>query len=229
MALKLTNFRPSVIEIESPTCEQTPPSVCHVHEQVREEGCIATTLGRKYYPPGSVFVKRSLRLNEFRTGYRSLHVPHRGKVRLMSEDESVQFIQQHTDIPVPTMCCHFEDVGSYHLITEYIRGGSMSKLPEGQKAVVREELESQREAQDIEDPLKMRVIIDWEHVGFFPPRFDYPFYKQKNVALRQPSTVKSMTRSICLGFSIPKKASVARLRWTPNVKSVDRDRRPLLM
>jgi hypothetical protein len=86
-------------------------------KQIQEEGCIATTFERKYYHLGSVFIKRSLRPSEFRTGYRGLHVPRLGKERLMNEAESLQFIQQHTDIPVPTVYCHFEDDGAYYLIT----------------------------------------------------------------------------------------------------------------
>lgn len=110
---------------------------------VEEEGCIATTFERKYYHRGKFFIKRSLRPTEFRTGYRGLHVPRLGKERLMNEAESLQFIRQHTDIPVPTLCCHFEDDGAYYLITEYMEGVSMSELPEEEKAVVREELVSQ--------------------------------------------------------------------------------------
>ncbi|KAJ4319930.1 hypothetical protein N0V84_006113 [Fusarium piperis] len=113
-------------------------------KQIQEEGCIATTFERKYYHRESAFIKRSLRPNEFRTGYRGLHVPRLGKERIMNEAESLRFIKQHTDIPVPAVYCHFEDDGAYYLITEYIEGVSMSELPEGQKAVVHEELESQR-------------------------------------------------------------------------------------
>ncbi|KJZ72793.1 hypothetical protein HIM_07737 [Hirsutella minnesotensis 3608] len=198
-------------------------------KQIQEEGCIATTFERKYYQRGRAFVKRSLRPNEFRTGYRGLHVPRLGKERLINEAESLQFIQQHTDIPVPTVYCHFEDDGAYYLITEYIEGVSMSELPEEQKAIVREELESQRaklktlkscrlggpsgivippyrvlqrtetdhwclrpsnqdeyvfchndlSQQNVivnQDTLEIRAIIDWEYAGFFPPRFEYPFY-----------------------------------------------------
>ncbi|UNI20100.1 hypothetical protein JDV02_006224 [Purpureocillium takamizusanense] len=112
-------------------------------KEAQEEGCIATTFERKYYQRGSAFIKRSLRPNEFRTGYRGLHVPCLGKERLMNEGESLQFVRQHTDIPVPTVYCHFEDDGAYYLITEYIEGVSMSELSEAKKAVVYKELESQ--------------------------------------------------------------------------------------
>jgi aminoglycoside phosphotransferase (APT) family kinase protein len=200
-------------------------------KQAEEEGWIATTFERKYYHRERVFIKRSLRPHEYRTGFRGLHVPRLGKERLMNEAKSLQFIQQHTDIPVPTVYCHFEDDGAYYLITEYIEGVSMSELLEGQKALVGEELERhlaklktlkscrlggpsgiiippyrvfQRTDMDywhlrassqdtyvfchndlsqqnvIVDPhtLEIRGIIDWEYAGFFPPRFEYPFYRR---------------------------------------------------
>lgn len=128
-------------------------------EEVQEEGCIATTFERKYYHCGSVFIKRSLRPNEFRIGYRGLNVPLLGKERLKNEAESLQFIQQHTDIPVPRVYCHFEDDQAYYLITEYIQSVSMSELPEGQKAAVREELESQRAK------LELDVLPSWWTIG----------------------------------------------------------------
>ncbi|KAG9252690.1 uncharacterized protein F5Z01DRAFT_690444 [Emericellopsis atlantica] len=164
-------------------------------KQTEEEGWIATTFERKYYHRERVLIKRSLRPNEYRTGFRGLHVPRLGKERLMNEAKSLQFIQQHTDIPVPTVYCYFEDDGAYYLITEYIEGVSMSELPEGQKAVVSEELESHLaklktlkscRLGDI-DYWHLRAssqdtyvfcIIDWEYAGFFPPRFEYPFHRR---------------------------------------------------
>lgn len=112
-------------------------------KEADEEGHIATTFERKYYHREGVFIKRSLRPSEFRTGYRGLHVPRLGKERLRNEGESLQFVRQHTDVPVPIVHNHFEEDGAYYLITEYIEGVSMSELPEEKKAVVFEELESQ--------------------------------------------------------------------------------------
>ncbi|KAH0602148.1 hypothetical protein MHUMG1_01027 [Metarhizium humberi] len=109
-----------------------------------EQGCIATTFERKYYHLGSVFIKRSLRPREFRTGYRGLHVPRLGKECLLNEAEALQFVRQHTDIPVPAVNCHFEDDGAYYLITEYVEGVSISELSEEHKVVVRQELEIHR-------------------------------------------------------------------------------------
>ncbi|KAI1499165.1 kinase-like domain-containing protein [Biscogniauxia marginata] len=109
-------------------------------EPFKEEGCFAITFERKYYHRGGSFIKRSLRPREFRTGLRGLHIPRVGKERLMNEAESLLFIREHTDIPVPTVYCHFEDDEAYYLIVEYIEGESMSDLEETQKAIVREEL-----------------------------------------------------------------------------------------
>lgn len=55
----------------------------------------------------------------------------------MNEAESFRYIRNHTNI----IYCEFEDQDAYYLITEYIEGVSMSSLTEGQKAVVREELQ----------------------------------------------------------------------------------------
>lgn len=110
---------------------------------VQEEGCFATTFERKYYHRGNVLIKRSLRPSEFRTGYRGLHVPRLGKERIKNEAESLRFVRQHTDIPVPTVYCDFENDQAYYLITEYIDGVGMSELSEEQKTIVCKELESQ--------------------------------------------------------------------------------------
>lgn len=110
----------------------------------REDGCIATTAERKYYQRGQVFIKRSLRPREYMTGYRGLHIPLLGTERLMNEAEALQFVRQHTDIPVPTVYCHFLDDEAYYLITEYVDGINMADLTEEQKLVVSEELERHR-------------------------------------------------------------------------------------
>ncbi len=111
--------------------------------QTHEEGHFATTFERKYYHRGRAFIKRSLRPHEYRTGHRGLHIPPLNKERLLNEAESLHFIKQHTDVPVPAVHCHFEDDGAYYLITEYVDGVNMSDLPEAGKAVVRRELETQ--------------------------------------------------------------------------------------
>ena len=149
----------------------------------------------------------------------------------MNEAASLQFVQQRTDIPVPTVHCHFEHEEAYYLITEYVEGVSMSELLEDQKSIVREELVrhlaklrtlksnllggpsgivippyrvlNRTETDDwhlqhstsdeyvfchndlsqqnvIVDPntLRIKAIIDWEYAGFFPARFEFPFYER---------------------------------------------------
>ncbi|KAK5987160.1 hypothetical protein PT974_11278 [Cladobotryum mycophilum] len=193
------------------------------------QGWFATTFERKYYSRDNTFIKRSLRPSEYRTGYRGLHVPRLGKERLMNEAESLQYIRKHTDIPVPTVFCHFEEDDAYYLVTEYIDGVNMADLDDEQKAVVRKELEihlaklqnlkskkiggpsglvippyrvmqqtekdnwhTRASSQDeyvfchndlsqhnvVVDPntLKINAIVDWEYAGFFPARFESPYY-----------------------------------------------------
>ena len=106
----------------------------------KEEGCFAVTYERKYYRRGDVFIKRSLRTSEFRTGYRGVHIPRLAKERLRNEAESLRLIRRATNIPVPSVLCDFEDDGAYYLITEYVDGVGMSELPEEQKTTVCEEL-----------------------------------------------------------------------------------------
>lgn len=112
----------------------------NVNEPVKEEGCFAVTFERKYYQRGAVFIKRSLRPREFRTGYRGLYIPRVSKERLMNEAASLRYIRDMTNIPVPTVYCDFEDDQAYYLITEYIQGVGMSELREEQKTMVLEEL-----------------------------------------------------------------------------------------
>ncbi|XXH00866.1 hypothetical protein Hte_007217 [Hypoxylon texense] len=105
-----------------------------------EDGCFSISFERKYYHCGNTFIKRSLRPREFRTGYRGLHIPRVNKERLRNEAASLRYIRQHTNIPVPTVYCDFEDDEAYYLITEYVEGVGMSELEDKQKEVVRLEL-----------------------------------------------------------------------------------------
>lgn len=65
-----------------------------------EEGCFAITFEGKYYKKADIFVKRSLRESEYRTGYRGLHIPKLGKERLKNEAESSKFIQNSQTFPI---------------------------------------------------------------------------------------------------------------------------------
>lgn len=107
---------------------------------VQEEGCVAVSFERKYYRFGDTYMKRCLRPREFRTGYRGLHVPRVGKERLMNEAASLRYIREMTNIPVPKVCCAFEDDEAYYLITELIDGVNMSGLEEAQKETVIKEI-----------------------------------------------------------------------------------------
>lgn len=106
----------------------------------QEEGCFGIIFERKYYRRGNAFIKRNLRPREYRTGYKGLHIPRMGKERLKNEASCLEYIRQHTDIPVPQVYCHFEDDDAYYLITEYIEGVGMSALLEDQKSKVQKEL-----------------------------------------------------------------------------------------
>ncbi|TGO39749.1 hypothetical protein BHYA_0048g00140 [Botrytis hyacinthi] len=109
---------------------------------VSEEGCFATTFERKYYKKADIFVKRSLRESEYRTGYRGMHIPKLGKERLRNEAASLNFIQEFTNIPVPRLYNHFEYNGAYHIVLEYVEGVNMADLSESQKEVVKIEIET---------------------------------------------------------------------------------------
>lgn len=124
-----------------------------------EEGCIATTFETKYYRRGQVFIKRSLRPREYRTGYRGLYVPPLGKERPLSEAESLRFIHQHTDIPPPNLYCDFLDDDAGYIITEYVDGVNLADLSEAQKLIVCKELVQHRATLK---PLRSQqnVIID---------------------------------------------------------------------
>lgn len=197
-----------------------------------DEGCVGVTAERKYYALERAFIKRSLRRNELRTNFKGLiHVPRFRKASLKNEAESLRYIRQHTDIPVPTVYCAFEDTDAYYLITENIKGKKMSDLQEDQKDIVRKELQRhlatlktlksnrmggptgivippyrvvrQTETDNLHlktsneeeyvfchndlsqynilvDPesLKINAIVDWEFAGFWPARFEFPFYNR---------------------------------------------------
>ncbi|KAH6623339.1 kinase-like domain-containing protein [Chaetomium tenue] len=107
-----------------------------------EEGCFARTFERKYYHRGVAFIKRSLRPREFRTNQRGdLHIPRANGERIKNEADTLRYIREHTDIPVPTVYADFEDDGAYYLVVEYIEGVCMADLTEDQKEVVELELD----------------------------------------------------------------------------------------
>ncbi|KAE8396351.1 hypothetical protein BDV23DRAFT_192175 [Aspergillus alliaceus] len=99
-----------------------------------------TTFERAYYHQDNLFIKRSLRPSEFRTGYKGLHIPLLGKERLQNEAAALHFIRCVSNIPVPQVCVACEIDGSFILITEYVDVISMASLHEEQKGVMCSEL-----------------------------------------------------------------------------------------
>jgi len=61
--------------------------------------------------------------------------------RVKNEVASINFIKEHTSIPVPNVRCAFEDNGRYYIVTDIVPGVTMAELAEEQKATVMEELE----------------------------------------------------------------------------------------
>ena len=124
-------------------------------ETVQDKGCFATTFERKYYAIGDVFIKRSLRPREFKTGYRGVYVPRLGKERLANEAAALRYARENTSVPVPKVHCDFQDDEAYYLITEYVRRVSMSDLSDEQKRIVAEEIQTHL---DVLHNLKSRTL-----------------------------------------------------------------------
>ncbi|KAI9886841.1 MAG: hypothetical protein M1823_001340 [Watsoniomyces obsoletus] len=110
----------------------------------KEDGCFGITAERKYYRVGKTFIKRSLRSREwqFSPWKGRVHVPRLGRERLINEAASMVYIRDHTQIPVPTLHCSFEDDGAIYLIMEYIEGVGMNELTPPEQEVVKKEVES---------------------------------------------------------------------------------------
>lgn len=99
---------------------------------VREEGCFAIAFGRKYYHCGGASIKRSLKPNEFRSGFRGPYVPQLRKEGRKNEAPSLRYVHRHTDIPVPTVSCDFEDDDASCLYEAWsvMRRGRQRRRPE---------------------------------------------------------------------------------------------------
>jgi tRNA A-37 threonylcarbamoyl transferase component Bud32 len=93
-----------------------------------EEGCFAMTFERKYYRRGGAFIKRSLRPREFRTNQRGeLHVPRLNPERIKNEADTLRYIREHINIPVPIVFADFEDDGAYYLVVSTSRRSPWSR------------------------------------------------------------------------------------------------------
>ena len=108
----------------------------------REIDCFSVTAERKYYEIGKTFVKRSLRPREWQVSqfHGTVHVPRLGKERLLNEAAAMQFVREHTKIPVPVLHCAFADDDAVYLVMEYVDGVNMADLTEDEKHVVKQEL-----------------------------------------------------------------------------------------
>uniref|UniRef100_A0A8H7NPB7 Aminoglycoside phosphotransferase domain-containing protein n=1 Tax=Bionectria ochroleuca TaxID=29856 RepID=A0A8H7NPB7_BIOOC len=124
-----------------------PPVTSQMLDVRREKNCVGITLDRKYFHVNRSFVKRSLRPSEWQinpvTG--TVCVPRFGNERLLNESASMQFIAKNTNLPVPKLFACFEDDDAVCLVTEYIEGESMAKLPEEKRKVVEKEIEGHLE------------------------------------------------------------------------------------
>ena len=102
--------------------------------------CIGITAERAYYHGENLFIKRSLRPREFKTGYKGLHIPCLGKERLQNEAAALRFLHG-SEIPVPAIYAAFEIDDAFFLVTEFVDGTPMSELADEEKRVVSAELE----------------------------------------------------------------------------------------
>ncbi|KAH6635196.1 phosphotransferase enzyme family-domain-containing protein [Chaetomium sp. MPI-SDFR-AT-0129] len=120
----------------------TSPSKARLPAPLSESTCIATTKERKYYRAPAVFLKRSLRPDEYQTGADgvTIHVPRLARERLMNEAAALDFVRRNTDLPVPRVWAYFESDGAYCLMTEAMPGVELSCLWEDQKPTVLAEL-----------------------------------------------------------------------------------------
>ncbi|KAJ5291055.1 hypothetical protein N7478_000306 [Penicillium angulare] len=107
-----------------------------------EADSFGKTAERQYYRHGCLFTKRSLRPSEYITTYKgTIYIQRLGKERLQNEGESLHFVSQKTNIPVPKVYGSFDVDDSHFLITEYIEGVGMSELSEDQKKLVWPEID----------------------------------------------------------------------------------------
>lgn len=109
----------------------------------QEADCFAITAERKYYDTGSVFIKRSLRPREWQVSHvrGTIHVPRQAKERIFNEAATIQYLSQHSSIPLPKFICCFEDDEAVYLIVEKVDGISMKDLTGAELQTVTEELQ----------------------------------------------------------------------------------------
>ncbi|KAI0056446.1 kinase-like protein [Artomyces pyxidatus] len=111
-----------------------------------EPGMLGINHEKKYYSidnsEGGVFIKRSIVRDEWMINIRGdTVVPCMPLERLKNEAAAIEYVRTHTDIPVPTVRCAFQDRGCYYVVTDMVPGICMADLPEENKATVTAELE----------------------------------------------------------------------------------------
>ncbi|KAL1893961.1 hypothetical protein Sste5346_006102 [Sporothrix stenoceras] len=111
------------------------------HELKREKDCFAVTPERKYYRSGDTFIKRNLRPGEWQQHNGYMHVPIFNFERILNEGACLQFVAEHTNVPVPKLLACFEDDGAAYLVTEYVEGVGMDELSAEDQRTVAAELE----------------------------------------------------------------------------------------
>lgn len=96
---------------------------------------------RAYYICGSIFIKRSLLpLERTIKSDGTAHIPLYDQARLDNEARSLPYITKHTTIPVPKVHAAFAHNGCFFLVTEFVQGVEMYKLPDAQKRFVKHDL-----------------------------------------------------------------------------------------
>ena len=91
---------------------------------------------------GDIFVKRNITPPEFMFNWKGeIEVPHIAMERVKNEAAAMMYVKEHTNIPVPTIHCAFEDNRRFYIIEDLMPGVSINRLSEPQKAIVMEELE----------------------------------------------------------------------------------------
>lgn len=123
-------------------------SILTIGQQRRKEtDCFAITHEKKYYlihsSAGDTYVKRNLTHDEYLASKAigRILVPFMHMERLKNEVATINYVKSHTDVPVPTVRCSFEDNGRPYIVINAALGVRMSELSDDAKMVVMEEVE----------------------------------------------------------------------------------------
>ena len=75
---------------------------------------------------GDIFVKRNITPPEFMFNWKGeIEVPHIAMERVKNEAAAMMYVKEHTNIPVPTIHCAFEDNGRFYIIEDLMPGVSI--------------------------------------------------------------------------------------------------------